>query len=106
MWVGPTHLTGPNSAQKGWADLGTTFFSTSFYLGRTRPRHQGWARTGLALKEKTGRGIIFPLPSSCIQNDIHSACRRNLIKKQSKSGGERRVTWRGGGGAFLVWLLC
>jgi len=50
--------------------------SASFDLGHTRPRHQGWARTGLAQKVKTGRGIIFPLPSSCMQNEYHSACRR------------------------------
>jgi len=52
-------------------------------------------------KKRRGGGIIFPLPSSCIR----SACKRNLYKKWSKSGGERRVTWHGGGGALLVWLL-
>jgi len=40
-----------------------------------------------------------------MQNAIHSACRRNLCPKWSKKGGERKVTWRGGGGALLVWLL-
>ena len=40
MWAGP------DLAQKGWADLGPTVLSASVGLGRTRPRHQGWARTG------------------------------------------------------------
>jgi len=51
----------------------------------------------------TGRGIIPPLPSSCCRTC--SACRRNLSRQRSKSGGERRVTWRGGGSALLVWML-
>jgi len=36
-----------------------------------------------------------------MQNDIRSACRRSLRRKRSKRGGERRVTWRGGGDALL-----
>jgi len=98
MRVGPAQLTGLDSAQKGWADLGPTVLSASLGLGRMWPRHEGWARKE---KKKEGGGIIFPHPSSCIR----SACKRNLYKKWSKSGGERRVTWHGGGGALLVWLL-
>ena len=40
-----------------------------------------------------------------MQNAYRSACRRNLYRKWSKSGGERRVTWHGRGGALLIWLL-
>jgi len=43
--AGPTQLTGPDSAQKVWADLGPTK-SSIFHLGRTWPRQQGWAREG------------------------------------------------------------
>ena len=44
--------------------------------------------------------------SICMQEKpIRSACKRSLRRKWSKSGGERRVTWRGGGGALLFWLL-
>jgi len=50
MWAGP------DSAQKGWADLSPTVLSASL--------------AGLGQKVKTGRGIISPLPSSCMQNDI------------------------------------
>jgi len=57
-------------------------------------------------KQNGGGGIIFPLPSSCMQNYIRSACRRRWSRRRKKkNGGGRRVTWRGGGGALLVWLL-
>jgi hypothetical protein len=70
-----------------WADLGSTILSASFGLGRTQPRHQGWARTSPTQKIKRG-GIIFPLPSSCMQIDICFACRRKWNRKQ-------RESWRG-----------
>jgi len=92
-WAG--QLTVPDSAQKGWADLGPTVLSTSFDLGWTRPRHQGRATTGLTQNIKTGG--YYPSPIL-----LH---RRRLSWKWSKSGGERRVTWHRGGGALLVWLL-
>jgi hypothetical protein len=44
-WAG--QLTGLDSAQKGYADLGPTILF-----------------------------ITFPLPSSCLQNDVCSRCRR------------------------------
>jgi hypothetical protein len=81
MWAGPAQLTRPDSAQK---------FSLLL-----------WVRTGLAQKKKKTRGEeLFPpsYPPAC-------RCRRNLCWKQSKSGGEIRVTWHRGGGALLVWLL-
>jgi len=57
VWAGLPQLTGPASAQKGWADLGPTILSASLGSGRTRPRHKGWVR-----KKKRGGGIIFPSP--------------------------------------------
>jgi len=55
-WARPAQLTGPDSAQKGWADLGPTK-SLIFVWARLGPdskagpgsvwptKHQGWART-------------------------------------------------------------
>ena len=119
---------GRTQPKKGWADLGPTK-SSIFRLGRTWPRQQGWARTSLAHKTQGWArtslaqrrknqqcrarislarqhnirgGIIFPLPS-CMQNAVRSACRGKTTKVQTIRG--RKVTWRGGGCALLVWLL-
>jgi len=44
--------------------------------GPTKETHQCWASTSLAQHQKSNEGgIIFPLPSSCVQNE-GSACRR------------------------------
>ena len=51
-------------------------------------------------RKKTGRGINFPLPSSCMQQDY--ACRRKTLLTKTKCRGED-VTWRGGGGR---WWCC
>jgi hypothetical protein len=71
MWAGP------DLAQKGWADLGPTVLSASVGLGRTRPDPdiRAGPEPARPRKEKQG-GIISPLPSSCMQNGIRSACRR------------------------------
>jgi len=71
----------------GWAEIGpkgvrpisAQQFSLFFSLGLTKPRHQGWARSGLAQKvkkKKNGRGIISPLRPTASRTC--SACRRNL----------------------------
>ena len=74
MRVGPAQLTGLDSAQKGWADLGPTVLSASLGLGRMWPRHEGWARKE---KKKEGGGNYFPPPIL-----LHSFCmQEKLIQK-------------------------
>ena len=103
-WAGPANWAGLSPKGLGWSRPNSSL--CFFGLGRTRSRHHGWARTSLAQKKtKRGGGIIFPLPSSCMKNEYRSAYRRNLYRKWSKSGGERRVTWHRRGDALLVWLL-
>jgi hypothetical protein len=86
-----------------WADLGSTILSASFGLGRTQPRHQGWARTSPTQKIK--RGELFPPshPPACRSIFVLHAG-GNETENKGKVGGERRVTWHGEGGALLVWL--
>jgi hypothetical protein len=50
-----TMWAGPNSAQKGLRQSWPNSLSV-FKSGPTQPRHQGWARTGLAQKRKTHKG--------------------------------------------------
>jgi len=110
-----------------WADLGPTK-SSIFCLGRIWPRQQGWARTSLAHKHKAGPEPVWPRegktnnagPESAWPGNITSggnyfppsppACRTLFVlhageKRKCKQLGGRKVTWREGGGALLVWLL-
>jgi len=63
----------PDSAQKGWADLGPTILSASLVWACPSPDIR--ARPELSRPRKGRGGIIFPL-SSCMQKDILFACRR------------------------------
>ena len=70
-----------------WADLGSTILSASFGLGRTQPRHQGWARTSPTQKIK--RGELFP-PSH------PPACRSIFVLHAGgNENRKRRESWRG-----------
>jgi len=113
---GPTQLTGSDSAQKVWADLGPTK-SSIFHLGQTWPWQQGWARTSLAQRRKNQQcwARISLARQHNIRGELFSpsllACRTLFIlharekQRKCKQLGGRKVTWRGGGGALLVWLL-
>ena len=114
MWAGPTQINEPNPTQlelgrvdgpnispkQGWADLGPTKISHWTGYTRSGPKiQQSWAGNP-AQRKKThwGKGIIFPSPTSCMQND--SACRRKTnIMANENSGGEeylarrRRCCW-------------
>jgi hypothetical protein len=64
----------PDSAQKGWADLGPTVLSASLVWACPSPDIR--ARLELSRPRKGRGGIIFPFLSSCMQKDILFACRR------------------------------
>ena len=66
MWAGP------DSAQKGWADLGPTVLSASVGLGWTRPD-----------LEKKNRGDYFP-PPILLHAEWYSFCMQEEIKPKMK----------------------
>jgi len=100
-----------------------------FCLGRTWPRQQGWARISLAHKHMAGPKPVWPReektnnagPESAWPSNITSggelfspsppACRTLFVlhagekQRNCKQLRGRKVTWRGGDGALLVWLL-
>jgi len=85
IWAGPAQLTRPDSAQKGRADLGPIVLSASLGLGRTRPTHKGWVRTGLAQKKKKKQGgrNYFP-PPILLHADAGETYAENKVKVEGK----------------------
>jgi len=84
MRVGPAQLTGLDSAQKGWADLGPTVLSASLGLGRMWPRHEGWARK----EKKKGGGELFS-PSHPLAFVLHA--RETYTKNEVKVEGKEEL---------------
>ena len=68
-----------------------------FGLGQTKNITKLGRKPGPAQENPTGKGIIFPSPTSCMQNI--SACRRKTNAMANKKIQGEKNTWRGGGDA-------
>ena len=73
MWARPAQFarTGPDSAQKGWADLGLIVISVFLV----------WARTSLAQKRNKTGGNYFPPPILLHAERISFCMHEKLIPK-------------------------
>ena len=59
---------------------------------REGKNQQCWARISLAQQHNwRGEGELFSLPSSCMQNAIHSACRREKTQQNANNEGEEEL---------------
>ena len=118
-WARPAQLTGPDSAQKGWADLGPTKFLI-FVWARINLAHKtsGLGQNQLAQRRKPiSAGPAPAWPSIKIQREgnyfpppilLHADqmfCMQEETQVMKKMQGGEEFTWRGEGGALLVGLL-
>jgi len=78
MWARPAQFAGPDSAQKGWADLGLIVISVFLV----------WARTSLAQKRNKTGGELFS-PSH------PPACRTNIVLHAGETYTENEVKVEG-----------
>jgi len=62
MWTGPAQLTGPNLAQKGWADLSAIVLSASLGSGPDLAQASGLGLNRPDLESKNREGNYFPPP--------------------------------------------
>ena len=114
-WAGPAQPTGPDSAQKCWADFGPK----NNILIWARPGPEG--RSGPDPAQKAGLGRTRPGPDQngwgelisphpCMQNAIRSACREGKKQMNTRIRGKksylaRRRRWLAAFLAVLWWRL-